>query len=152
MEQQLRALGCRVEVLDGDELRHTLGKGLLFSKEDRDENIRRIGYVAGLLTRNDVIVLVSVISPYRLVRDQVRRDVGHFAEIFVNTPLQICEQRDVKGLYKKARAGLIRQFTGIDDPYEEPLAPEVECRTETESVEQCAGKILEWLRRNDYLA
>jgi adenylyl-sulfate kinase len=152
VENHLRASGYRVEVLDGDELRHTLGKGLHFSKEDRDENIRRIGYVASLLTRNGVIALVSVISPYREIRDRIRDEIRHFAEVYVNTPLEICEQRDVKGLYRKARAGVIRQFTGIDDPYEVPLSPEIECRTAEESVEDCAARVLAWLRANGYIA
>ncbi len=152
VENHLRAAGYRVEVLDGDELRHTLGKGLHFSKEDRDENIRRIGYVASLLTRNGVIVLASVISPYREIRNKVRDEIRHFAEVFVNTPLEVCEQRDVKGLYRKARAGVIRQFTGIDDPYEAPLNPEIECRTAEETVEDCAARVLAWLRTNGYIA
>jgi adenylyl-sulfate kinase len=152
VENYLRVSGYRVEVLDGDELRHTLGKGLHFSKEDRDENIRRIGYVASLLTRNGVIVLVSVISPYREIRDKVRDEIRHFAEVYVNTPLEVCEQRDVKGLYRKARAGLIHQFTGIDDPYEVPLNPEIECRTAEENVEVCAARVLAWLRANGYIA
>jgi adenylyl-sulfate kinase len=152
VENHLRAAGYRVEVLDGDELRHTLGKGLHFSKEDRDENIRRIGFVASLLTRNGVIVLVSVISPYREIRDKVRDEIRHFAEVYVNTPLEVCEQRDVKGLYRKARAGLIHQFTGIDDPYEAPLNPEIECRAAEESAEDCAARVLAWLRANGYIA
>jgi adenylylsulfate kinase len=152
VENHLRASGYRVEVLDGDELRHTLGKGLHFSKEDRDENIRRIGYVASLLTRNGVMVLVSVISPYREIRDRIRDEIRHFAEVFVNTPLEVCEQRDGKGLYRKARAGVIRQFTGIDDPYEIPLSPEIECRTAEEGVEDSAARVLAWLRANGYIA
>jgi adenylyl-sulfate kinase len=152
VENHLRAAGYRVEVLDGDELRHTLGKGLQFSKQDRDENIRRIGYVASLLTRNGVIVLVSVISPYREIRDRIRDEIRHFAEVYVNTPLEICEQRDVKGLYRKARAGVIKQFTGIDDPYEVPLSPEIECRTAEENVEDSAARVLAWMRANGYVA
>lgn len=149
--EQLRTNGRRVEILDGDEVRRTLTRGLGFSKEDRDENIRRIGHVAHLLARNGVIVLVAVISPYREVRDEVRRLIGDFIEVYVNAPLEVCEQRDQKGLYRKARAGEIRGFTGIDDPYEPPLAPEVECRTDLESVEQSGTKVLAALRERGYI-
>src|SRR5947209_17074098 len=109
--ERLTARCLRVESLDGDDVRRHLGRGLGFSKEDRDENIRRIGYVASLLSRNGVIVLVSAISPYRAVRDEVRARIGDFVEVFVNAPLEVCEQRDVKGLYRKARAGLLPGFT-----------------------------------------
>lgn len=149
--EQLCRNGRRVEILDGDEVRRTLTRGLGFSKEDRDENIRRIGYVAHLLARNGVIVLVAVISPYREARDEVRRLIGDFIEVYVNAPLQICEQRDQKGLYRKARAGEIRGFTGIDDPYEPPLAPEVECRTHEETIEQSGAKVLAALRERGYI-
>ena len=109
VENQLKSYGYNVERLDGDVVRQNLTKGLGFSKEDRDENIRRVGFVAGLLTRNQVIVLVSVISPYRAIREEVRQQIGNFVEVYVNAPLEICEQRDVKGLYKKARAGEIKK-------------------------------------------
>lgn len=142
VEQKLREQGYKVEVLDGDVVREKLTKGLGFSKLDRDENIRRIGFVAHLLTRNGVIVLVSAISPYRQVRDEVRQQIGSFIEVYVSTPLSVCEQRDVKGLYKKARAGEIKQFTGIDDPYEPPTNPELECRTDLEMVKESADKVL----------
>ncbi len=142
VEQKLRAQGYKVEVLDGDVVREKLTKGLGFSKRDRDENIRRIGFVADLLTRNGVIVLVSAISPYRQVRDEVRQQIGSFIEVYVSTPLSVCEQRDVKGLYKKARAGEIKQFTGIDDPYEAPTNPELECRTDLEMVKESTDKVL----------
>lgn len=122
-------------------------KGLGFSKEDRDENIRRIGFVAQLLTRHGVIVIVSAISPYREIRDEVRHKIGRFVEVYVNAPLAVCEQRDVKGLYKRARAGEIRNFTGIDDPYELPLNPEVECRTDLETIEESAAKVLQKLAK-----
>ena len=140
--ESLRARGFRVEMLDGDVVRRHLSKGLGFSREDRDENIRRIGFVAGLLTRNGVIVVVSAISPYRDVRDEVRRGIGSFVEVFVDAPLEVCERRDVKGLYRQARAGLIKGFTGLDDPYEPPLHPEVECRTDLETVEESVAKVL----------
>jgi adenylylsulfate kinase len=145
VQERLLAMGYKVESLDGDVVRQHLCKGLGFTKEDRDENIRRIGFVAGLLSRNGVIVLVSAISPYRAARDQLRLDIGAFAEVYVNAPLEVCEQRDVKGLYRKARAGQISRFTGIDDPYEAPLAPEVECRTDRESLAESAEKVLGYI-------
>jgi len=145
VRDRLAARGLAVESLDGDEVRRHLGRGLGFSKEDRDENIRRIGYVASLLTRHGVIVLVSAISPYRVVRKEVRAMIGHFVEVYVNAPLDVCEHRDVKGLYRKARAGLLPGFTGIDDPYEEPISPEIECRTDRESVDQSVDKIVRYL-------
>lgn len=151
VEKVLREQGYKLEVLDGDIVRENLTKGLGFSKADRDENIRRIGFVAHLLTRNDVIVLVSAISPYRDIRDEVRGKIGDFVEVYVNAPLAVCEQRDVKGLYKKARAGEIKQFTGIDDPYESPLNPEVECRTDLETLEESTNKVLNQLRDLGYL-
>src|SRR5574340_235903 len=132
-------------MLDGDTVRQTLCKGLGFSKEDRDENIRRIGFVAGLLARNGILVLVSAISPYRAVRDEIRTSNANFIEVFVNAPLDVCEMRDVKGLYRKARAGQIPRFTGIDDPYEPPLQPEIECRTDLETVDESASKVLGYL-------
>jgi adenylylsulfate kinase len=151
VEEALRAQGYRLEVLDGDVVRENLTKGLGFSKADRDENIRRIGFVSHLLTRNEVIVLVSAISPYRDIRDEVRRRIGDFVEVYVNAPLEVCEGRDVKGLYKKARAGEIKQFTGIDDPYEAPLNPEVECRTDLETLEESTTKVLNTLQQLGYL-
>lgn len=151
VEKELRSYGYRVEVLDGDVVRQNLTKGLGFSKEDRDENIRRVGFVAGLLTRNQVIVLVSAISPYQAIREEVRQQIGNFVEVFVNAPLAVCEQRDVKGLYKKARAGEIKNFTGIDDPYEPPVNPDVECRTDLETLEESVSKVLEKLRELGYL-
>jgi adenylylsulfate kinase len=150
LEQILRARGWKVEVLDGDIVRTNLTKGLGFSKADRDENIRRIGFVANLLTRNGVAVLVSAISPYREIRDEVRGRIGSFVEVYVNAPVEVCEQRDVKGLYKKARAGEIKGFTGVDDPYEQPLHPEVECRTDREALEECVAKVLRALEGYGY--
>jgi adenylylsulfate kinase len=151
VEQALRSQGHLLEVLDGDLVRENLTKGLGFSKADRDENIRRIGFVAHLLTRNGVIVLVSAISPYRESREQVRQKIGDFVEVYVSTPLEVCEQRDVKGLYKRARAGEIKQFTGIDDPYEPPLNPEVNCETHRQTVEQSAQNVLNYLSSLGYL-
>jgi adenylyl-sulfate kinase len=140
--ERLAARGCRLELLDGDTVRKHLSKGLGFSREDRNENIRRIGFVAGLLTRNGVIALAAAISPYRAVRDEVRASIGDFVEVYVNAPLEVCESRDPKGLYRKARAGQLPAFTGIDDPYEPPLHPEVECRTDRETLEECTAKVL----------
>jgi adenylylsulfate kinase len=151
VEKELKSYSYNVEILDGDVVRQNLTKGLGFSKEDRDENIRRVGFVAGLLTRNQVIVLVSAISPYQEIRQEVRERIGNFVEVYVNAPLEVCEQRDVKGLYKKARAGEIKNFTGIDDPYEPPLNPEVECRTDLESLEESVDKVLVKLRDLGYL-
>ncbi|MEA5553495.1 adenylyl-sulfate kinase [Anabaena cylindrica UHCC 0172] len=142
--KQLRNRGIKVEVLDGDIVRQNLTKDLGFSRADRDENIRRIGFVADLLTRNGVVVLISAISPYRDVRQEVRQKIGNnFIEVYVNASLKICEDRDVKGLYKRARQGEIKFFTGIDDPYEPPLNPEVECLTEQEDIGQSVAKVIE---------
>jgi len=152
VEKELRSLGCKVEVLDGDVVRQNLTKDLGFSKADRDENIRRIGFVSHLLTRNGVIVLVSAISPYREVREEVKHKIGDFIEVYVNAPLEVCEQRDVKGLYEKARAGKIKQFTGIDDPYEPPLNPEVECKTHLQTLDECAAQVLAKLQESGYLS
>ena len=151
VEAKLREQRYKVEVLDGDIVRTNLTKGLGFSKEDRDENIRRIGFVSHLLTRNGVIVIVSAISPYRAIRDEVRERIGSFVEVHVNAPLAVCEQRDVKGLYKRARAGEIKMFTGIDDPYEPPLNPEVECRTDLEELEESVNKVFQKLSELAYL-
>lgn len=144
--------GAPVELLDGDEIRRSLSKGLGFSKEDRDENIRRIGYVAELLTRHGVIVVVAAISPYRAVRNEVRSRIGRFVEVYVNAPLAVVERRDVKGIYRKRRAGEIRGVTGIDDPYEPPLSAEVECQTDVESVEECVAKVLAAVRSRRAIA
>ncbi|CDM65075.1 adenylyl-sulfate kinase [Pyrinomonas methylaliphatogenes] len=148
---ELRARGLRVEILDGDEVRTNLSKGLGFSKEDRDTNIRRIGYVCRLLSRNGVVAISAAISPYRDVRREVReaieRDGADFIEIYVKCPLEVLAQRDVKGLYKKALAGEIPNFTGVSDPYEEPLAPEVLVETDRESVETSAARIIAELER-----
>jgi adenylylsulfate kinase len=151
VEQELRSRNYQVEILDGDIIRENLTKGLGFSKEDRDENIRRIGFVAHLLTRNNVIVLVSAISPYRTVREEVRQKVGNFVEVYVNAPLSVCENRDVKGLYKKARSGEIKNFTGVSDPYEPPLQPEVECHTDQETLAESVEKVLTALEQLGYL-
>jgi adenylylsulfate kinase len=145
--KQLTDTGQPVEVLDGDVVRAHLSKGLGFSKEDRDENIRRIGYVAGLLTRNGVTVLVSAISPYRSVRDEVRATIGSFAEVYVATGVDTCRQRDVKGLYAKQARGELHGLTGVDDPYEPPLDPELTIRTEHEPPGASAERVLAYLQR-----
>jgi adenylylsulfate kinase len=143
---QLKAQGLKLEVLDGDEVRTNLSKGLGFSKEDRDTNIRRIGYVARLLSRNGVGVIAAAISPYRAIRDEVRASVeaegARFVEVYVQASLDTLVARDVKGLYKKALAGEIKEFTGVSDPYEAPLQPEVIVSSDTETVEESAAKIL----------
>jgi adenylylsulfate kinase len=151
LEQKLLAGGYDIEVLDGDVVRTNLTKGLGFSKADRDENIRRIGFVANLLTRHGVIVLVSAISPYREIREEVKQKIGSFMEVFVNAPLNVCEERDVKGLYQQARKGEIKGFTGIDDPYEAPLNPEVECRTDLEELEESVAKVWDKLVEMSYI-
>jgi len=148
--EKLRSQGHNVEVLDGDVVRQNLTKGLGFSKPDRDENIRRIGFVSHLLTRNGVIVLASAISPYRAIRSEVRQQIGNFVEVYVNAPLAVCEARDVKGLYKRARSGEIKGFTGIDDPYEPPLNPDVECRTDKEDLAASVAKVLKKLEELGY--
>jgi len=152
LAKTLQDKDCKLEILDGDIVRQNLTKGLGFSKEDRDENIRRIGFVSHLLTRNGVIVLVSAISPYRAIREEVRQKIGDFLEVYVNAPLATCEERDVKGLYKRARAGEILGFTGIDDPYEPPANPEVECRTDQEELSESVGKVLQKLEELGYLS
>ncbi len=141
IEQRLRKAGAPVEVLDGDEVRTHLSKGLGFSKEDRDENIRRIGWVAELLVRHGVVAVVAAISPYRAVREEVRAKIGRFVEVYVECPLEVLAGRDVKGLYKKALAGEVRQFTGVSDPYEPPTYPEVVVNSSLETPEESATKI-----------
>ncbi|MFL5793072.1 MAG: adenylyl-sulfate kinase [Actinomycetota bacterium] len=137
--------GHRVELLDGDEVRTNLCQGLGFSRADRDTNIARIGYVAGKLAKHGVAVLVAAISPYRQARDQVRASVEVFVEVHVAAPLPICAERDPKGLYAKALAGQIKHFTGVSDPYEPPLQPELVLHTETESVDDSVHQVLAWL-------
>lgn len=134
-----------VEMLDGEDVRKNLSKGLGFSKEDRDTHIERIGYVAKLLSRNGVAVIVAAISPYRDVRERMRTMIEHFVEVYVNCPLEICTSRDVKGLYARARRGEIPEFTGVSAPYENPLKPEVICHTDKETPDQSAAKIISTL-------
>ncbi len=151
VEKELRERGRRVEVLDGDIVRTNLSKGLSFSREDRNINVLRIGFVANLLTRNGVGVIVSAISPYKEVRDQVRRRIIDFVEVFVDAPVEVCAERDVKGLYKKAYAGEIKEFTGVSDPYEAPAAPDLVLKTNEEEPEDSAKKVIEKLEFFGYL-
>ena len=152
VEKELRERIGNVEVLDGDLVRTNLSKGLGFSREDRDTNVLRIGFVAKLLTRNGVAVIVSAISPYKEARDQVRRDIGDdFIEIFVDCPVEVCAERDVKGLYRRAFAGEIEAFTGVSDPYEPPAAPELTLRTNEEEPEESARRVMAKLEDLGYL-
>ena len=147
VEKRLLDEGRKVEVLDGDVVRTHLTKGLGFSREDRDENVRRIGFVANLLSRNGVTVLASVISPYRSVRDELRElHDGRFVEVYVSTPVEVCSERDVKGLYAKQRSGEISGLTGVDDPYEPPVAPEVVIPTHELTIDEAVERVLEALR------
>jgi len=152
---RFRGQGMLVEVLDGDEVRTNLSKGLGFSKEDRDTNIRRIGYVSRLLSRNGVAVISAAISPYRAIRAEVRRAIENegiqFIEVYVKCPIDVLAERDVKGLYKKALAGEINGFTGVSDPYEEPLEPEIIVETDRELIEESVAKITSELRRRGVL-
>ncbi len=149
---ELRARGEKVEVLDGDEVRAHLSKGLTFSKDDRDTNVHRIGYVCHLLTRNGVWAISAAISPYRNVRDDNRKLIGNFIEIYVQCSIEKLAERDVKGLYKKALAGEIPHFSGVSDPYEPPLNPEVSVSSETETVDQSLAKILGYLESKGIIA
>jgi adenylylsulfate kinase len=151
VEKQLHHQQVPIEVLDGDVVRTNLSKGLGFSREDRDTNVLRIGFVADLLTRNGVGVIVSAISPYKEARDEVRRNVGDFVEVFVDAPVEVCADRDVKGLYAKAYSGEIPEFTGVSDPYEAPAAPELHLHTDQEDAEESAQRVIEKLVELDYL-
>ncbi len=153
VEEKLYEMGVHTYVLDGDNIRQGLNKDLGFSKGDREENIRRIGEVAKLFVDAGIAVLTAFISPYRRDREFVRNlvDEGDFIEVYVKCPLEVCEQRDPKGLYKKARAGEIKNFTGIDDPYEEPENPEIVVETDKMSVEQCVDRIIDYLVKNNYI-
>jgi len=152
LEPLLRARGItKLEKLDGDVVRTHLSKGLGFSKEDRDTNIRRIGWVAEVLTRNGVCVIASAISPYREIRDEVRRNIGDFVEVYVECSIEELTRRDVKGLYEKALRGEIQNFTGVSDPYEPPLAPEVVVNSERETVEESVAKVLAVLEARGYV-
>ena len=151
IEQRLKARGRNVEVLDGDIVRTHLSKGLGFSREDRDTNIRRIGFVCSLLTRNGVVCISAAIAPYHEARDWARREIGNFVEVYVKCPLEVCRQRDVKGLYKLVDEGKIKNFTGVDDPYEEPVHPELIVETDKETIEESVSRIFARLTELGYL-
>jgi adenylyl-sulfate kinase len=140
-----------VERLDGDIVRKSLCRDLGFSKEDRNENIRRVTFVAKLLTRNGVAVLTSFISPYREIRNEARREIGDFIEVYTKCPIEVCMGRDVKGMYQKALKGEIKEFTGVSDPYEEPLDPELVLETDKESLDESAKRVIDFLKRTGYL-
>lgn len=151
LEEELKNRDFHVEVLDGDEVRLRLSKGLGFSKEDRDENIRRISYVAKVVTRCGAVAITCAISPYREIRDEARKEIGRFVEVYVKCDLEECIRRDVKGLYKKAISGEIKNFTGVSDPYEEPLNPEIIVETHRETQEESINKIFSGLKDLGYL-
>ena len=140
--QRLLERGLPVELLDGAEVRESLSRGLSFSKEDREEHIRRMGYVAKLLSRNGVIAVCAAVSPYRATRDEVRRNTRRFVEVYVECPVDVAEQRDTDGWYAKARRGEVTEFTGVNAPYEPPDAPEVHIHSDRESVDEAATKVL----------
>ncbi|BAZ03041.1 adenylyl-sulfate kinase (plasmid) [Tolypothrix tenuis PCC 7101] len=145
--QELQKRNYLVELLDGDIVRTHLSQGLGFSKQDRDINVRRIGFVANLLSRNGIIAIVAAISPYREVRSELKQTTTNFIEIYVQAPLAVCESRDIKGLYAKARAGKIKHFTGISDPYEAPINADIICQTDNFTVEECVNQVLHYLER-----
>lgn len=152
VESELRRRGIqKIELLDGDVVRTHLSKGLGFTKEDRDTNIKRIGFVCKLLSRNGVVAIAAAISPYREIRDHNRKEIGDFIEVYCKCSLNVCIKRDVKGLYKKAIAGEIKNYTGIDDPYEEPLNPEVQLETDRETPEESVQRILQKLEILGYI-
>jgi adenylylsulfate kinase len=151
IERRLKEQGHNVEILDGDIVRTHLSKGLGFSREDRDTNIKRIAFVCSLLTRNGVVCISAAIAPYREAREWARREIGDFVEVYVKCPLEVCRQRDVKGLYKLVDEGKIKNFTGVDDPYEEPENPELVIETDKESVEESVSRIFAKLFELRYL-
>ena len=141
IERRLKDQGRNVEILDGDIVRTHLSKGLGFSREDRDTNIKRIAFVCSLLTRNGVVCISAAIAPYREAREWARREIGDFVEVYLKCPIEVCRQRDVKGLYKLVDEGKIKNFTGVDDPYEEPENPELVIETDKESVGESVSRI-----------
>jgi adenylylsulfate kinase len=152
VSNEIHARGSKLEILDGDVIRENLSKGLGFSKEDRDTNIRRIAFVADLLSRNGVPVITAAISPYRELRDEARTQMGdRFIEVYVNASDDVCAERDVKGLYEKAFSGEIKEFTGVSDPYEPPLDPEISLDTENETPEESAQKIIDHLEERSLI-
>ena len=151
VEQQLKARGVKIERLDGDVVRQSLTRDLGFSKEDRDKNIERVTFVAKLLSRNGVGVIACFISPYQAVRDMVRSETTNFIEVFVNAPLEVCAERDVKGMYKKAFAGEIENFTGVSDPYEAPENAELVINTHEETVAESVARVIAYLEEHSYI-
>ena len=151
IQARFQERGRNVEILDGDVVRTHLSKGLGFSREDRDTNIKRIAFVCGLLTRNGVACISAAISPYREARDWARQEIGNFVEIYVKCPLEVCRERDVKGLYKLVDEGKLKGFTGIDDPYEEPLNPELVVETSLETIDESVARIFAKLEELGYL-
>lgn len=151
LSKAIRDSGRNVEILDGDIVRTNLTKGLGFDREDRDTNVRRVGFVANLLSRNGTAVICAVVSPYRSIRNELRSNVTNFIEVFVDTPAEICAQRDVKGMWAKAKAGELKNFTGYDDPYEPPEKPHVHIKTQEETVDQSGQKILDFLTSQGWL-
>ncbi|MGQ4876502.1 MAG: adenylyl-sulfate kinase [Promethearchaeia archaeon] len=149
--EDLRARGMKVERLDGDIVRKSLTRDLGFSKEDRKMNIERVTFVAKLLTRNGVAVLCTFVSPYNEIRERSRKEIGEYILVYVKCPVEICEQRDVKGMYAKARRGEIKGFTGIDDPFEEPINPEIVVETDKQTVEESKKIIIDWLEKHGYI-
>src|SRR6266478_1138992 len=151
LAQRLKALGLHVEELDGDSVRTHLSKGLGFSRVDRDTNIKRIAYVCSLLTRNGVVCISAAIAPYREAREWARTEIGNFVEVYVKCPVEVCRQRDLKGLYKLADAGKIPDLTGVNDPYEEPESPELVLETDKQTIAECTDRILGTLEELGYL-
>jgi adenylylsulfate kinase len=151
IEKRLRARGRNVEILDGDVVRSHSSKGLGFSREDRDTNIKRIAFVCSLLTRNGVVCICAAISPYREAREWARQQIGNFVEVYVKCPIEVCRQRDVKGLYKLVDEGKLKGFTGVDDPYEEPEHPELVIETDKETIDESVARIFSKLERLGYL-
>jgi len=147
----LREHGLKVERLDGDIVRKSLTRDLGYSKEDRNENIRRVTFVAKLLTRNGVAVLTAFISPYREIREHARQEIGNFIEVYVKCPVEVCIERDTKGMYEKAQKGEIKEFTGISDPYEEPLEPEILLETDKETLEESTNRVIQRLNDLGYI-
>lgn len=151
LEAELKKRELKIERLDGDVVRQSLTRDLGFTKEDRDKNIERVTFVAKLLSRNGVGVVCSFISPYQAVRDNVRSETTNFIEVFIHAPLEVCEDRDVKGMYAKARTGEIANFTGISDPYEEPVNPDVVVHTHEESPEESAARLIAYLEEKKFI-
>jgi adenylylsulfate kinase len=149
--KELKKYNLKIEKLDGDIFRNNLTKDLSFSKKDRDENLRRVGFVANLLSRNNIIVVASFISPYKKQREYLRKNVYNFIEIFVDSPLSVCEKRDPKGMYKKARSGKIKNFTGVDDPYEIPKSPDIHLNTSEGKIKNNVKKVMDYLFEKRFL-